>query len=195
MAAVPLIIGSNSFEASLMATFKVPAPAILAMAPPALKAAYAEAPDDTARAQAMFTDAFMGAPARWIAGKAPGPARLYHFAYVASMLRGHVPGAGHDTEIPFVFDSWDHLGALVKALRLTDEDRAMTRLTHGCWVAFAQKANITGDPACADWPLYDRATDRLLLFDSPATAVRSGFRKAQYDAQEAAVLPRLGAAR
>ncbi|MEO7026766.1 MAG: carboxylesterase family protein, partial [Caulobacteraceae bacterium] len=190
-ARVPLIIGTNSFEASLMASFKVPPAAVLAVAPATVKAAYADIPDDTAKAQAMFTDSFMGAPARWVAGKAAGPAHLYHFAYVASMLRATSPGAGHDTEIPFVFDSWDHLGALVKFLKLTDQDRAMTALVHGCWVAFAK----TGAADCAGgWPVYSRATDALLQFDDP-TAVKTGFRKAQYDAQEAATLPKLGLAK
>ena len=83
------------------------------MAPAALKAAYGDEKTDQAKAAAMFTDAFMGAPAHWIAGQASaGPSWLYHFAYVLDMQRPTSPGAGHDSEIPFVFDSWEHLGAL-----------------------------------------------------------------------------------
>ena len=164
---------------------------MLAIAPPALKAAYADLPNDEAKAEAMFTDAIMGAPARWVASQARGPAFLYHFAYVPSQRRGAVPGAGHDTEIPFVFDSWDHLGGLVKFLRLSKEDRAMTALVHGCWVAFAKG----GDPSCAGWPRYERASDRLLWVGSPAPAVKTAFRKRQYGAQESVLLPRLGVGR
>ena len=190
-AAVPLIIGSNSYEASLMDTFKIPKAAILAIAPASLKAAYADLPTDEAKASAMFTDAIMGAPAPWIAGQAAGPAYLYHFAYVPTQRRASEPGAGHDTEIPFVFDSWDHLGALARFLHLSDEDRAMTTLVHGCWVAFAK----SGDPSCAGWPPYHRPDGRLLLFDTPAARVESSYHQGRYDAQEAAVLPKIGVAR
>ncbi len=132
----------------------------------------------------------MGAPARWIAGRAAaGPAWLYRFAYVPDGLRASVPGAGHDSEIPFVFDSWDHLGALGKGLKLSDEDRAMTALVHSCWVSFAK----TGAPVCAGapaWPPYTRSADTLMNFDAEATP-KSGFNEARYDAQEAAMLPTL----
>ena len=138
IAPVPLIIGSNSYEASLMASLKLPAAMVLAVAPAALKAAYADQPTDQAKAAALFTDAFMGAPAHWIAGKAQaGPSFLYHFAYVLDMRRATAPGAGHDSEIPFVFDSWDHLGALGAGLKLSDRDHAGT-ITHDAAVAKVQ---------------------------------------------------------
>jgi len=191
IAPVPLIIGSNSYEASLMKSLKVSPAMVLAITPAPLKAAYADQPDDQAKAAALFTDAFMGAPARWIAGKAEaGPAFLYHFAYVLDMLRAIAPGAGHDSEIPFVFDSWDHLGALGAGLKLSDRDKAMTVLVHSCWVAFAK----TSVPTCAGgptWPAYTLAADTLIDFDDP-TALKTHFRGAQYQAQEAAVLPTLG---
>jgi para-nitrobenzyl esterase len=80
---IPLIIGSNSFEASLMTSLGIQPAVALAAAPAPLKAAYADVADDKTRAEAMFTDGVMGAPARWVAGKAShGPAFLYHFAYV-----------------------------------------------------------------------------------------------------------------
>ncbi|MDQ2861546.1 MAG: carboxylesterase family protein [Pseudomonadota bacterium] len=191
IAPVPLIIGSNSYEASLMKSLKLPAAMVLAITPATLKAAYTDQPNDQAKAAALFTDAFMGAPAHWIAGKAQaGPAFLYHFAYVLDMLRATAPGAGHDSEIPFVFDSWDHLGALGAGLKLSDADKAMTAFIHSCWVAFAR----TSVPTCAGapaWPAYTTAADTLMNFDSPTT-LKTHFRAAQYQAQEAAVLPTLG---
>ncbi|MGI8840716.1 MAG: carboxylesterase/lipase family protein [Caulobacteraceae bacterium] len=191
VAHVPLMIGSNSYEASLMKSLKLTPAMVLAIAPPALKAAYADQPDDQAKAAALFTDAFMGAPAHWIAGQAAdGPSYLYHFAYVLDIQKATAPGAGHDSEIPFVFDSWDHLGALGAGLKLSDKDKAMTALVHSCWVSFAK----TGAPACAGgpaWPAYTRAADTLIDFDAP-TALKTHFRQAQYQAQETAVLPTLG---
>ena len=189
---VPLIIGTNDYEASLMRTFKIPAAAVLAAAPAALKAAYADAPTDAAKAAQLFTDSVMGAPARWVAAKsADHPAWLYHFAYVPQMVRAMRPGAGHASEIPFVFASWDTLGVVGEGIKPTPEDLMVTRRVHACWVAFAR----TGVPSCAGapaWPAYTAANDTLLDFDADGvTKLRTGFRKAQYEAQAAVILPTL----
>ena len=50
----------------------------------------------------------------------------------------------------------------------------------------------SGAPRCGDaaWPAYTPAKDQLMEFGS-SSGVRAGFRKAQLDAQEAAVLPTL----
>ncbi len=187
---VPLMIGSNSYEASLMRSLKVSPAMVLAVSPPALKAAYDDQPTDSAKAAAMFTDAIMGAPARWIAGKASGdPSFLYQFAYVLDMQRPSAPGAGHDSEIPFVFDSWDHLGALAAGLKLSPQDKAVTALVHSCWVSFAR----SGVPTCAGapaWPRYTAANNTLIDFEA-LTTLKRDFRSAPYQAQEAAVLPTL----
>ena len=186
---VPLLIGTNSYEASLMTSMKLSPAAVLGFTPASLRSVYGEESTDSARAAAIFTDYFMGAPGRWIASRATGPAYLYHFAYVLDMQRGKMPGAGHDTEIPFVFDSWSTLGPLGAGLNLSAGDRTMTRLVHSCWVAFAR----SGTPKCegaAPWPRYRADTDTLMDFDT-SPGPRTHFRKTQYDAQEAAVLPTL----
>ncbi len=186
---VPLVIGTNSYEASLMTSMKLSPAAVLGFTPASLRSAYGEESSDSAKAAAIFTDYFMGAPGRWVASKAAGPTYLYHFAYVLDMQRGKIPGAGHDTEIPFVFDSWSTLGAMGAGITLSENDKAMTRLVHSCWVAFAR----TGVPKCdgaAPWPLYLADSDTLMEFDvTPGPRIH--FRKAQYDAQDAAVLPTL----
>ncbi|HZK99782.1 MAG TPA: carboxylesterase family protein [Caulobacteraceae bacterium] len=191
IAHVPLIIGSNSYEASLMKTFDAPPAAILAMQPAALKAAYADEKGDAAMAAAMFTDGFMGAPARWIAAKASAgaPTWLYHFSYVLDVQRPTSKGAGHASEIPYVFASWDTLGAIGMGLEPSPGDLAVTSTVHACWVAFAK----TGRPACPPappWPNYTPASDTLMEFDTVATT-RQHFRKAQLDAQEAHALATL----
>ena len=180
---VPLIIGSNSFEASLMKSMGVPPQVALAAAPPSLKAAYADVADDTVRAETMFTDGVMGAPARWIAGKTSrDPSYLYHFGYVAEVQGGTTPGAGHATEIPFVFASWNSLGVVGGGLKPTSADLAMTDRMHGCWISFAK----TGAPTCPNsppWPRYTPQSDTLMLFDVDTRPV-SHFRQAHYEAQE-----------
>ena len=182
---VPMIIGSNSNEASLMRAVGLTPAAEIARASPALNAAYApDAASDEGLARALFNDGFMGAPARWIAGRASAeaPAWLYYFSYVPERQRGIRPGTNHASEIPFVFDSLDAVPG--RSLLATATERAEATLAHSCWVSFAR----TGRPDCAGgqaWPAYTPDTDQLLEFGDPA-GVRPHFRKAQLDAQEAA---------
>ncbi len=161
-APVPLIIGSNSNEASLLG------PAGLA--------------PKAALARALFNDAVMGAPARWVAAKASAraPAWLYYFSYVPERQRGIRPGTNHASEIPFVFDSLDAVPG--RTPLITPSERAEAALAHSCWVGFAR----AGWPDCAGgqaWPTYTPTTDQLLEFGDPA-GVRTHFRKAQLDLQE-----------
>jgi para-nitrobenzyl esterase len=179
---VPLVIGSNSYEASLMKNFPVPIGAVLARMTPAQKAAYAGLGSDQATADALYTDTVMAAPARWIAGKASAgaPSFLYHFSYVAAAMRGKVPGASHGSEIPYVFET----GGRIAPRGLQGDDKAISTLMHSCWVGFAK----TGKPACRSgepWPAYTSAGDQLMEF-GVASGVRNNFRKAQLDADEAA---------
>lgn len=181
---VPLIIGSNSYEASLIAA--VPAKLAVSQAPAMLQAAYAgEKLDDQGLANALFTDGFMGAPARWVAAKASSgaPSYLYYFSYVPESRRGHVPGAAHATEIPFVFDSWGRLGKLGLGVTPGADTLQMTQTMHACWVAFAKN----GRPEkCAPggWPAYDPTKDQLMEFGL-SSGVRTNLRKPLLDAQEA----------
>jgi para-nitrobenzyl esterase len=187
---VPLILGSNGYEASLEPAAGVP-PGVTAE----MRAAYS---GDTATDQqlgaALFADRFFTAPVRWFARQAAGgaPSWLYRFSYVRPSQRSKVPGAPHGSEIPYVFDSWDKLSPMSSLLPA--EARTMTALVHSCWVSFAR----TGVPVCQGapaWPAYTRERDQLLelgLPTGPSTEVRQHFRKPQLDIQERAaakVLP------
>ena len=182
---VPLIIGSNSNEASLMGAFGLTPGAVLAYTPPAMRAAYGpDSATDAALARSLFNDRAMGAPARWIAARqaAHAPAWLYYFSYVPERQRTTRPGTNHASEIPFVFDSIDAIPG--RSALATPSERAETALAHSCWVGFAK----TGRPLCAGgqpWPAYTAASDQLLEFGDPPR-VLTHFRKAQLDAQEAA---------
>jgi para-nitrobenzyl esterase len=192
---VPLIIGSNTNEASLLETLKIPPAAIVGAASPAVKAAYAELPDDASKARSMFTDTFMGAPARWIAAanadNSPpeAPSFLYNFAYVAEAQRSQVPGAGHASEIPFVFASWDAMGPEGQGLKPSADDLRVTAIVHGCWVAFA-KSDLPQCPGAPQWPPYTGRYDTLMQFDLNPT-LKTHYRLAQYIAAQNATLPTL----
>lgn len=192
---VPLVIGSNTYEASLLETLKIPPAAVLGVAPAALKAVYADQPDDAGKARAMFTDAFMGAPARWIAAANADnspldtPSFLYNFAYVAEAQRTHVPGAGHASEIPFVFASWDVMGPEGQGLKPSANDLRVTEIVHGCWVAFAKTSRPTC-PEAPDWPPYTGRYDTLMQFALNPT-LKTHYRAPEYVAQQKAILPTL----
>jgi len=185
VADVPLIIGSNSNEASLIALFGGRVENVLKEVTPELRAVYAaEAPSDAELARVAFNDGFMGAPARWVAAQTAGgaPAWLYYFSYVPERQRATRPGTNHASEIPFVFDSIDAIPG--RTALASPSERAATALTHSCWVGFAK----TGKPLCAggqDWPAYNPQTDQLLEIGIES-GVRQHFRKSQLDAQEQA---------
>jgi len=185
-APVPLIIGANSDEASLLPSASYLA--YLANQSPTVVAAYPDVAADPAKlARAIFDDEAMGAPARWIAGhqSAKAPAWLYYFSYVRVVRRGKIPGANHTSENPYVFDT--QMGIPNYADQIQAEDRAMAALVHSCWVSFAK----TGAPVCRGapaWPAYSPAGDQLMEFGLAAD-VRANFRKSQRDAVEKAVGP------
>lgn len=186
---VPMIVGWNNGEDSLLGGPGGGA-RFAANLPPMTRAFYpdAAAEGDEALGRAVFTDRVFGAPARWIARQAAGgaPVFLYHFSYVGDRFRRVLSRAHHAAEIQYVFEYW---GRRTPDSVVSDEDRAMARLMHGCWVAFAR----TGAPACEGqaWPAYDPVSDQLLEFGSE-TAVRQGFARRQLDAVEQFALPTLG---
>ncbi len=186
---VPMIIGANSGEDSLMGPWK---PEMAVMIPKWARGVYPEeaAKGDEALARAVFGDRAMVGPARWIAAKASTtkqPVWLYHFSYVGSRFRPMgITRAFHAAEIQYVFEYW---GRRTPMSMVSDDDKAMATLMHGCWVAFA-KTGSAAKCGPAPWPTYSLKTDQLMEFGAE-TGVRAGFRKSRLDAQETAVLPSL----
>ncbi|MGH7010636.1 MAG: carboxylesterase/lipase family protein [Caulobacteraceae bacterium] len=188
-ASVPLMIGSNSNEASLMAALHIPSQAVVAAAPASVKAVYAADGSVDDQAREMFNDLFMGAPARELSAlhARKAPAFLYYFAYVPTWQRTYRPGVNHATEIPFVFDSIDAVANWKAHAR--PEDRKEAQIAHACWLSFAR----TGAPRCggASWPAYTSDLRETALFDEAGMEARADFRKRELDAQAAARAARL----
>jgi para-nitrobenzyl esterase len=166
---VPMIVGSNSWEAWLNQSLK-------------------------GQAATDWTNSQGGAPARFIAAKSAGgkPAWLYFFSYVATEKRTpDYPGAPHAGEIYYVFNG--QLSAQMSTpnpanpvsgpAKPSDEDKAMAASVHACWVSFAK----TGAPVCGAtaWPKYDPATDQLMEFGA-SSGVRTNFRKSALDTAQQA---------
>jgi para-nitrobenzyl esterase len=195
-AAIPLLIGSNNGEDSLLGNSdpKEVLKDFTADQLAALRAAYgAETPDDAALGRAIFRDQWMGAPARWIAAhqSAHAPTWLYQFAYIPSLLAGRRRAASHGFEMLFTFE------ALARApipLPASAADTAEMTLVHGCWASFVK----TGVPTCPGgpaWPGYSTAGDTLMLFGQDAASAQSHFRAAPYDVLDRIEAERLNAAR
>ncbi|WP_454195545.1 carboxylesterase/lipase family protein [Nocardia sp. Marseille-Q1738] len=184
---VPLMIGTNKDEASLFRLLRSP---IMPVTPDAVNAMLRDvaashpgmSPERVAEitsaypdlnkargALAMSTDAAFRMPAHWVAdGHAQhSPTWMYRFDYATPMLRAARVGAGHATELPYVFGNFgtiNHdptfwLGGRKTAMDISG--RIMRR-----WLAFA----TYGVPAALDgskhWPPYRLPARTTLVIDT-----------------------------
>ena len=184
---VPLIIGTNKDESSLFRVFRSP---IMPVTPEAVNlmledvaaghpewsaeriAEITSAYPDLAKtrgALAMSTDAAFRMPAHWVADghAAHSPTWAYRFDHATPMLRAARVGAGHATELPYVFGNFGTLNHdptfwLGGRRAATEVSGRMMRR----WLAFATH----GVPAALDgskhWPPYRRADRATLLIDA-----------------------------
>lgn len=179
---VPLLVGANSNEASVIFAMGVPPTAARAYLGPdvaAGRAAYGSDISDEELARHVLGDAWFVAPARWLAHRTAkgAPSYLYHFSYVATARRDRAKGAAHGSEVPYVFGTLEYFASLAGPIGA--EDRRFGTALSACWVAFAKSAA----PRCSlvpRWPRYDVASDRLALF-APKSGIAAGFRKTQLD--------------
>jgi para-nitrobenzyl esterase len=164
---VPLIIGSNDNEGSLLGAnpnledFK-------GVDFAKLRTLYGSASEsDTDLARSLFRDLRFATRARWIAAHRTGaaPTYLYRFSYVLSLLRARRAGADHGSEIPYVFSTWG-------TLPLSQADNEVTAVMHACWIGFAR----SGVPDCkgaAAWPAYRAQSDLLMHFGDQAAVEKT----------------------
>ncbi|MBX3430000.1 MAG: carboxylesterase family protein [Hyphomonadaceae bacterium] len=156
---IPLIIGSNSFEASLTELLSegLTRATIGSDTYEALLARYAERePVDSAR-QTLIGEVFGGQPSRFIAtehARAGAPAFLYYFDQVRISQRGRTHGAPHGGELPYLFATPQQFFTEWPAAALSEWDESDRRVSEamiGYWTTFAR----TGNPNLADAPRWD----------------------------------------
>jgi para-nitrobenzyl esterase len=186
---IPYLVGGNSFEASLFAKDIAAHPEIT----------LAQVGPDTAKTTALFddgdplhaafnisTETLISEPNRFLAredSKAGARVYLYYFSYVTAAQRAAVPGAGHGSEIGYVFETLPSKPIVFGARTIaaaTPEDLAVAKSVHSYWVAFAK----TGSPGSAGgplWPAYQAKTDALVEFGADSVTVREHLLKPRLD--------------
>ncbi|WP_083884260.1 carboxylesterase/lipase family protein [Nocardia higoensis] len=184
---VPLIVGSNKDEASLFKVFRSPIMPVTPQAVTMMLRDVAESHPDlsperlaeiasaypdltTPRgALAISTDAAFRLPARWVADghSAHSMTWVYRFDHATPMLRAARIGAGHATEVPYVFGNFGTLNPdptfwLGGRKQATEVSGRMMRR----WLAFAEH----GVPAALDgskhWAPYRSDVRHTLLIDA-----------------------------
>lgn len=172
-ARVPLVIGSNSDEATVAAAFGLRGEAIirqLGVGKRFVQPHYPEVRhDDEELGRQVVRDAVFTSYARRITllHRRHAPAWRYYFSRLPERAPAGTLGVPHGGEVPVVFGSGDVCRCL--AVPLSDADRAASAAVMARWTRFAAR----GEPG-AGWPQDGRIGGRVLEFaDEPA--VRDDF--------------------
>lgn len=165
-APLPLIIGSNSDEATVATAFGFdPADLIkqLGLASIALKPLYPGVDNDTELGSQLIRDLIFTAFVRRISDlhSKVAPSWRYYFTYVPVNRRAQEPGVPHGGEIAFVMDTAEYEPALANSW--SEADTEMARKVSAYWHAFAStsKPEVAGEPA---WLPNSASADRTLEF-------------------------------
>lgn len=170
---MPVIIGSNSDEASVMGAFGVdPGAQIQRMRRESrfglalIRLLYPGVRGDEALGRLICRDMVfttMGFIVMQAQQQRNLPCWRYWFDYVTEAERSVCPdGAGHGGELPYIFDNVRHLLAMQESVN--GHDIAFSAQIADYWAAFARygvtDASLPGGPV--DWPAAIRGHDRLL---------------------------------
>lgn len=190
--AVPLMIGSNSGEDSLLDYGGGMERAKAATKPKdlrKLRRLYGLDPaQDELAIRYSLNDGLVAAPARWVARRwsRKAPAYVYYFDHVDEADRARRARASHGAEIYYVFETLGLQPADPPTPSPTDEQLA--REMHARWVAFAR----TGSPNLEDaapWPAYSVHEDRTMLFGPSGASSQQALRKRELDWHEGRMAP------
>lgn len=102
--------------------------------------------------------------------QAKTPAWTYYFDYVRGRGRNS-RGAGHGSEVTYVFDS---------LILPSAADRAMARTLHGHWIQFAKTGDPNG-PGLPKWPRYNAAEPMTLIYGNDGVRAERDWHKARFD--------------
>ncbi|WP_232495627.1 carboxylesterase/lipase family protein [Novosphingobium kaempferiae] len=193
VAHVPYMVGANSWEDSLLKYIPGAEKAVIpAMGERAGKLMEIYRKGGTVpEAEAMqhlWGDAFMTAPARYLARRSAAggaPTYLYHVSYVPVAARGRIYGTRHSAEISLAMHN-EVSGAQFEE---GAADTPMAQAMSGYWLRFAKASDPNGGGAPV-WPRYDVAGDALMEFANQGPVVRAGFGRKAFDMIDAAYFER-----
>jgi para-nitrobenzyl esterase len=134
------------------------------------------------------TDWVWGEPARMAARAfvAKGnPAYMFQFGYVPAAMQERAPyGAGHGSEVPFVFNTLHARWG--PAADATPKENELARIMNTYWANFAKTGNPNGY-GLPIWPVYNPQNEEILDIESDGkTAAKSDPRKARLNVIEKA---------
>ncbi|BDH45985.1 carboxylic ester hydrolase [Salmonella enterica subsp. enterica serovar Choleraesuis] len=171
---MPVLIGSNSDEASVMAWFgmdlaeqiqRLRREQRLGLA--LIRLLYPRVRGDAQLGRVVCRDmAFttLGLVVMQAQQRAGQPCWRYYFDYVSESGRSQFPdGAWHGNDIPYVFDNLD-LAPVVMGRDFDDQDRAFAALVADYWVSFARSAgsHTQSLPGPMAWPACSGKHSRTL---------------------------------
>jgi len=171
-AALPLIIGNNSDEATVAAAFGVdPAKVIQGLGKSKIfvKPLYPKVSGDAELGRQVMRDAVFTAFARRISylQSQRAPVWRYYFSYMQESLRRSQKGVPHGGEIPYMMDTGISCGCMPVAFDKSDS--TLAQKLGDSWVAFAR----TGNPQTPQLPVWQKDSiknDQLLEFSETITA-------------------------
>jgi para-nitrobenzyl esterase len=174
---IPLIVGANSADAGGFVSGATKDAVFSLYGARKAEAIATYDPNGTIELRALITVAARDRahlePARMTArafAKKGAPVYAFRFSYVQSAMRQRSPdGAGHASEIPYVFNTLGTGGGgFGPAPAVTDEDRKVAKTIHTYWVNFAKTGNPNG-PGLTNWPRYDAQKDVIFDFRGDGT--------------------------
>ncbi|MCU5775590.1 carboxylesterase family protein [Erwiniaceae bacterium BAC15a-03b] len=176
----PLMIGSNSDEASVLEYFAIDAAATIARIRQQHKFAWRlikwlyDARDDAVLGRQVARDiAFttMGYVAVMAQHRAGAPGWRYYFDYVSENARDlYTSGTWHGNEVPYVLDTLSNMNLTDRPF--TDNDRQFAWRVSEYWLNFAR--DVTGSSDTIDgevpWPAWHPRADYTMRFGDQGMA-------------------------
>jgi para-nitrobenzyl esterase len=174
IAHVPIMIGTNSYEAGLFPGWTKGVKERYAAQWPQIAAVFdgfGSGKDEIVAGQ-LVTDQRFTLPAREAAKDAAAsgnPTYVYSFNYLRPSQQGKAPGALHFDEVYAVFGTEP-----TAPFGGDPNDPAIVDAMEGSWVAFAR----TGVPR-ADWPRIGAGSDTVMVFDNKGVRAEKDYLKAR----------------
>jgi para-nitrobenzyl esterase len=186
---VPLLIGSNNYEAGFFGNAAKGLAQRLATVWPQVTAVfdgYGSNRTDLIELQ-LATDMMITAPTRTAARAAVShgaPTFLYYYSYVRPAQRERVPGASHMDEVYALFG---HMNLMPSGTPDPSDSLPVVAALQERWARFVTK----GNPASKTepWPVLDLANPQLLEFTNTGEFVRANFASQRLDLAAAIPTP------